>query len=89
MVLIRAVGSDFTLSNNPQMCPVVRFSISLSALEQAFAGNPAILVCNLLGNGNRQILGRLNRADKLRGLEERLHGAGIEPRVATPKRHDV
>ena len=65
------------------MPPVDRLAVGLGGLLQLGGGDPAVLPGDLLGDRDRQVLGVLNGADELRGLVQALHGAGVEPRVAS------
>ena len=64
------------------MLAVDRLAVGLSGLLQLGGGDPAVLPGDLLGDRDRQVLGVLHGADELRRLVERLHGAGVQPRVA-------
>lgn len=65
------------------MLAVDRLAVGLGGLLQLGGGDPAVLPGDLLGDRDRQVLGVLNGADELRGLVQALHGAGVEPRVAS------
>ena len=65
------------------MLPVDRLAVGLRGLLQLGGRDPAVLPGDLLGDGHRQVLGVLHGADELRRLVEALHGAGVEPRVAS------
>ena len=65
------------------MLAVDRLAVGLGGLLQLGGGDPAVLPGDLLGDGHGQVLGVLNGADELRGLVQALHGAGVEPRVAS------
>ena len=64
------------------MLAVDRLAVGLSGLLQLGGGDPAVLPGDLLGDGHGEVLGVLDGADELRRLVERLHGAGVQPRVA-------
>lgn len=65
------------------MLPVDRLAVGLRGLLQLGGRDPAVLPGDLLGDRDRQVLGVLHGADELRGLVQALHGAGVEPRVAS------
>ena len=65
------------------MLAVDRLAVGLRGLLQLGGRDPAVLPGDLLGHGHGQVLGVLHGADELRGLVQGLHGAGVEPRVAT------
>ena len=69
------------------MLPVDRLAVGLGRLLQLGGRDPAVLPGDLLGDGHRQVLGVLDGADELRRLVERLHGAGVQPRVAAAEGH--
>ena len=58
-------------------------AVTLRAGNKRVAVDPAVLVGDLLEDGDGRVLGALDGAHKLAGLVERLHGAGIEPGVAS------
>ena len=62
-----------------QVRSVDRLAVARGGLHELAPAYPAVLVGDLLGNAHRQVLGALHRADELPRLEERLHGAGVEP----------
>ena len=66
-----------------QMRAVDTFAVTLRAGNERVAVDPAVLVGDLLEDGDGRVLGALDGAHKLAGLVERLHGAGIEPGVAS------
>lgn len=68
-----------------QMRAVDTLAVALRAGNERVAVNPAVLVGDLLEDGDGRILGALDGAHKLAGFVERLHGAGIEPGVASPE----
>ena len=68
--------------------PVDRLAVGLRGLLQLCGRDPAVLPGDLLGYRDRQVLGVLDGADELGGLVQALHGAGVQPRVATAQRHD-
>ena len=70
------------------MLPVDRLAVGLRGLLQLGGRDPAVLPGDLLGDGHGQVLGVLHGADELRGLVQALHGAGVEPRVATAQGDD-
>lgn len=70
------------------MLPVYRLTVGLGGLLEPLGGDPAVLPGDLLGDRDRQVLGVLHGADKLRGLVQALHGAGVQPRVAAAEGHD-
>ena len=65
------------------MLPVDRLAVGLGGLLQLGGRDPAVLPGDLLGDRDRQVLGVLHGADELRGLVQALHGAGVQPRVAS------
>ena len=65
------------------MLAVDRLAVGLGGLLQLGGGDPAVLPGDLLGHGHGKVLGVLHGADELRGLVQALHGAGVQPRVAT------
>ena len=69
------------------MLPVDRLAVGLRGLLEPLGRDPAVLPGDLLGHGHGQVLGVLHGADELRGLVQALHGAGIQPRVASAQRH--
>ena len=70
------------------MPPVDRLAVGLGGLLQLRGGDPPVLPGDLLGDGHGEILGVLDGADELRRLVERLHGAGVQPRVAAAEGDD-
>ena len=83
------VRHDAARRDHAQVLAVVALAVALRALQQPLPRDPAVLVADLLGHGDGQVLGLLDRAHELGGREERLHGAGVEPRVAAAERHHV
>ena len=77
-----ALRSYAALGDGHEVPAVVGLAVAPGALDEPLAAYPAVLVGDLLGDGHRQVLGALDGAHELGGLEERLHGAGIQPRVA-------
>ena len=69
------------------MLAVDRLAVGLRGLLQLGGRDPAVLPGDLLGDRDRQVLGVLDGADELRRLVERLHGAGVQPRVAAAEGH--
>lgn len=65
------------------MLPVDRLAVGLGGLLEPLGRDPAVLPGDLLGHGHGQVLGVLDGADELRGLVQALHGAGVQPRVAS------
>ena len=65
------------------MLAVDRLAVGLGGLLELGGRDPAVLPGDLLGHGHGQVLGVLHGADELRGLVQALHGAGVEPRVAS------
>ena len=65
------------------MLAVDRLAVGLRGLLQLRGGDPPVLPGDLLGDGHGKVLGVLHGADELRGLVQALHGAGVEPRVAS------
>ena len=65
------------------MLAVDRLAVGLGGLLQLGGRDPAVLPGDLLGDRDRQVLGVLHGADELRGLVQALHGAGVQPRVAS------
>ena len=65
------------------MLPVDRLAVGLRGLLELGGRDPAVLPGDLLGHGHGQVLGVLHGADELRGLVQALHGAGVQPRVAS------
>ena len=70
------------------MPPVDRLAVGLGGLLKLGGGDPAVLPGDLLGDRDRQVLGVLHGADELRGLVQALHGAGVQPRVASAEGDD-
>lgn len=70
------------------MPPVDRLAVGLGGLLQLRGGDPPVLPGDLLGDGHGKVLGVLHGADELRGLVQALHGAGVEPRVASAQGDD-
>ena len=70
------------------MPPVDRLAVGLRGLLKLGGGDPAVLPGDLLGDGHGKVLGVLHGADELRGLVQALHGAGVQPRVATAEGDD-
>ena len=81
LVLARAVD-DLAGGDLLQVLAVDRLAVGLGGLLQLGGRDPAVLPGDLLGDGDRQVLGVLDGADELRGLVQALHGAGVQPRVA-------
>ena len=69
------------------MLAVDRLAVGLRGLLQLGGRDPAVLPGDLLGHGHGQVLGVLHGADELRGLVQALHGAGVQPRVASAEGH--
>ena len=69
------------------MLAVDRLAVGRGRLLQLGGRDPAVLPGDLLGDRDRQVLGVLDGADELRRLVERLHGAGVQPRVAAAEGH--
>ena len=70
------------------MLPVDRLAVGLRGLLQPGGRDPSVLPGDLLGDRHGQVLGVLHGADELRGLVQALHGAGVEPRVASAQGDD-
>lgn len=70
------------------MLPVDRLAVGLRGLLQLGGRDPAVLPGDLLGHGHGKVLGVLHGADELRGLVQALHGAGVQPRVASAEGDD-
>ena len=70
------------------MLAVDGLAVGLRGLEELVRVDPAVLPGDLLGDRDRQVLGVLHGADELRGLMQRLHGAGVEPGVSAPQGDD-
>lgn len=70
------------------MLPVDRLAVGIGGLLELGGGDPAVLPGDLLGDRDRQVLGVFHGADELRGLVQALHGAGVEPRVASAQGDD-
>ena len=70
------------------MLPVDRLAVGLGGLLEPIGGDPPVLPGDLLGDGHGKVLGVLHGADELRGLVQALHGAGVEPRVASAQGDD-
>lgn len=70
------------------MLPVDRLAVGLRGLLELGSRDPAVLPGDLLGDGHGQVLGVLHGADELRGLVQALHGAGVQPRVASAQGDD-
>lgn len=71
------------------MRAVDAFAVALRAGHERVAVDPAVLVRDLLEDRDGRVLGALDGAHELAGLVEALHGAGIEPGVASPEGHDA
>ena len=70
------------------MLPVDRLAVGLRGLLQLGGRDPAVLPGDLLRDRDRQVLGVLHGADELSGLVQALHGAGVQPRVASAQGDD-
>ena len=70
------------------MPAVDRLAVGLGGLLEPLGRDPAVLPGDLLGHGHGQVLGVLHGADELRGLVQALHGAGVQPRVASAEGDD-
>ena len=70
------------------MLAVDRLAVGLRGLLQLGGRDPAVLPGDLLGDGHGQVLGVLHGADELGGLVQALHGAGVQPRVASAQGDD-
>ena len=70
------------------MLPVDRLAVGLGGFLQLGGRDPAVLPGDLLGDRDRQVLGVLHGANELRGLVQALHGAGVQPRVASAQGDD-
>ena len=70
------------------MLAVDRLAVGHGRLLQLGGRDPAVLPGDLLGHGHGKVLGVLHGADELRGLVQALHGAGVEPRVASAQGDD-
>lgn len=70
------------------MLAVDRLAVGLGRLLQLGGRDPAVLPGDLLGDGHGKVLGVLDGADELRGLVQALHGAGVQPRVASAQGDD-
>ena len=77
------------LGDGPQVRAVVALAVAVRALEDALARDPSVLVGDLLGHRDRQVLGALDGAHELGRLEEALHSARVEPGEAAAQRHHV
>lgn len=82
LVLARAVD-DLAGGDLLEVPAVDRLAVGLGGLLELGGRDPAVLPGDLLGHGHGQVLGVLHGADELRGLVEALHGAGVQPRVAS------
>ena len=87
LVLARAVD-DLAGGDLLEVLPVDRLPVGLGGLLQPGGRDPAVLPGDLLGDRDRQVLGVLHCADELRSLVQALHGAGVQPRVASAQGHD-
>ena len=87
LVLARAVD-DLAGGDLLEVPPVDRLAVGLRGLLQLGGRDPAVLPGDLLGHGHGQVLGVLHGADELSGLVQALHGAGVQPRVASAEGHD-
>lgn len=87
LVLARAVD-DLAGGDLLEVLPVDRLAVGLGGLLEPLGGDPAVLPGDLLGHGHGQVLGMLHGADELRGLVQALHGAGVQPGVATAQGDD-
>lgn len=70
------------------MLAVDRLAVGLGRLLQLGGRDPAVLPGDLLGDGHGKVLGVLHGADELRGLVQALHGAGVQPRIASAQGDD-
>ena len=86
LVLARAVD-DLAGGDLLQVLAVDRLAVGRGRLLQLRRVDPAVLPGDLLGHGHGEVLGVLHGADELRRLVERLHGAGVQPRVAAAEGH--
>lgn len=82
LVLARAVD-DLAGGDLLEVLAVDRLAVGLRGLLEPLGRDPAVLPGDLLGHGHGQVLGVLHGADELRGLVQALHGAGVQPRVAS------
>lgn len=71
------------------MRAVDALAVALRAGHERVAVDPAVLVGDLLEDGDGRVLGALDSSHELAGLVEALHGAGVEPGVAAPEGHDA
>src|SRR6476646_10704867 len=71
-----------------QVLAVAVLAQRLREREQPIAVDPGVLVGDLLGAGDLEALPRLDRLDEVRGLQQRLVRARVEPRVAAPEALD-
>ena len=87
--LIRAITLDESAFGDLlQVLPVHALPVPLRAGDEGRPVDPAVLVGDLLEDGDGGVLGALDGADELARLVEGLHGAGVEPGVAATERHD-
>lgn len=71
------------------MLPVGALAVALCGLHELAARDPAVLEGDLLHDRDGQALRALHGAHELPRLEQRVHRAGIKPRVSTAKRLHV
>ena len=82
-LVVDVPGVDGAGGDLLQVPAVDGLAVGLGGRLEGRRVDPAVLPGDLLGHGHGQVLGVLDGADELRGLVERLHGAGVQPRVAS------
>ena len=78
---------DSAFGDVPEVLAVRALAVALGGLHELVAGDPPVLVGDLLDDGDGQALRLLHRAHELARLKQAVHGAGVKPRVATA--HEV
>ena len=80
---------DFAVGDALEMLPVGALAIALRRLHELVTGDPAVLVGDLLHDRDRQTLRTLHGAHELPRLEQRVHRARVQPRIASAQRTHV
>ena len=71
------------------MLPVGTLAVAFRGLHELVARNPAVLVGDLLHNRDRQTLRALDCTHEFASLEQRVHRARVQPRIASAQRTHV
>ena len=79
---------DPALGDLLEVLAVDGLAVLVGGGQKAIAVDPAVLVGDLLHHRHAQSLAALHGAHELGGLEQALHGAGVQPRVAAAEGHD-